>query len=146
MAIFFGNDDVSDRTIVATEKVFAFPTMTPIVPGHVLVCPRRIIARWEDLNPEETQSLLNLVFAIKKALKKVVGASGFNVAWNEGSVAGQSVAHLHVHVVPRCPGDRGITEYEPRRFLYRPGSRAVSPNEELQDIAKKIADHLSERD
>jgi hypothetical protein len=43
-----------------------------------------------------------------------------------------------MHLVPRKQGDEGITEYEPRKFLYRPGSRAESPVEEIREIAKLL--------
>ena len=142
MPILFGNHDVSDRIIIETDKNFAFPAIMPILPGHVLVCPKRRVASLEQLNIDEIQSLLELLSAIKAALKKSFGAVGFNVAWNEGAVAGQTVDHLHIHVVPRNPNDSGIVEYEPRQFLYRPGVRKTSPAKELQAVAKKIAWNL----
>lgn len=71
-----------------------------------------------------------------------MNAEGFNFAWNMGEEAGQSVPHFHLHVVPRKPGDTGILEYEPRKFLYRPGSRAVSPEEELQALARLVRNFL----
>ena len=67
---------------------------------------------------------------------------GFNFAWNEGSVAGQTVPHFHLHIVPRKKRDAGITEYEPRVFLYRPGSRADSQHEELVSFAKELRGFL----
>ncbi len=45
---------------------------------------------------------------------------------------------LHIHVVPRTPGDEGIAEYEPRRFLYRPGSREDLPEAELAAIVARL--------
>ncbi len=65
-------------------------------------------------------------------------AEGFNLAWNEGKIAGQNVSHFHLHVVPRKIGDAGITEYEPRKFLYRSGSREESPDTELLAVANLI--------
>lgn len=69
-------------------------------------------------------------------------AEGFNFAWNEGKDYGQSVPHFHLHVVPRSPGDEGITEYEPRKFLYRPGSREDSPETELAAVAAEIRSNI----
>ena len=75
---------------------------------------------------------------LRVALIDAFDAEGFHYAWNEGAVAGQSVPHFHLHVIPRRAGDEGITEYEPRKFLYRPGSREVSPAEELNAVAKLV--------
>lgn len=59
-----------------------------------------------------------------------------------GENAGQTVPHFHLHIVPRKSGDAGILEYEPRVFLYRPGTRAISPSEELQQTAELIKNNL----
>mgnify|MGYP001558970572 CR=1 FL=1 len=75
---------------------------------------------------------------IKLALKKVFGAEGFNYAWNEEVIGGQSVPHFHMHIVPRKAGDAGIYQYEPREFLYRPGARAVNSEEEIKNVASLI--------
>jgi diadenosine tetraphosphate (Ap4A) HIT family hydrolase len=83
-----------------------------------------------------------MIIRIKNALKKSFDADGFNVAWNEGVSAGQTVDHLHIHIVPRKAGDAGIYEYEPRKFLYRPGSRIKSPKRELREIACLIGSHM----
>lgn len=71
-------------------------------------------------------------------MKQVFTAEGFNYAWNESEIAGQSVPHVHLHILPRKEGDLGIVGYEPRVFLYRPGSRAISPEEELAEIAARM--------
>ena len=139
----FGQNDISDRIIVKKDLVFAFPAIMPILPGHILVCPCRPVAQLEELLPEEMLALLQLITDIKNALKQALGSTGFNIAWNENLVAGQTVPHLHVHIVPRSKDDSGIADYEPRKFLYRPGSREDSPIEELQSIAKLIRKNLS---
>ncbi len=61
---------------------------------------------------------------------------------NDEKVAGQSVPHFHLHIVPRQEGDTGIYQYDPRQFLYRPGSRAESPELELQEISHLLVTHL----
>ncbi len=143
METFFGKCDVSNRVITTTDLSFAFPAQMPILPGHTLVCPKRIVEKFEELTPDEIQSLFLLVSEIKVALRKEFGATGFNIAWNEGVIAGQSEPHLHIHIVPRKPEDKGIAEYEPRKFLYRPGERAITPDEELEAVAQGLACYFS---
>ncbi|MBS3148726.1 HIT domain-containing protein [Candidatus Woesearchaeota archaeon] len=145
MACVFCDSDLSNRLIVESESSFAFPTNIPIVPGHVLVCPRRCVATIEGLSSKEVMDLLSLKGSVADALKRSFGATGFNYAWNEGAVAGQSVPHLHLHVVPRKEGDTGVLTYEPRHFLYRPGSREVSPDAELVSVAQVIRSALYPR-
>jgi len=134
--------EIKERIIIKTEYAFAFPTNIPIVPGHVLVCPNRCISKLDDLSKEEFTGLFDLIFQMKKVLTKTFYANGFNCAWNEGSLAGQNVPHLHFHILPRKENDTGVTEYEPRKFLYRPGSREATQEKELKAIAELIKINL----
>ncbi|MBI4262671.1 HIT domain-containing protein [Candidatus Uhrbacteria bacterium] len=136
--LFCTSPDIQKRTIVAEGLVWAFLTRTPITPGHTLICPVRCVQTMDELTREERQALEDLRKRIVAALKQQFKAQGFHFAWNEGSVAGQSVPHLHLHVVPRNDSDSGIIEYEPRKFLYRPGSRAETPEDELRTIAQLL--------
>ncbi len=129
---------IKERVIISNELAFAFPTNIPIVPGHVLIVPTRCVATFAELTEAERQAIFNLMGTLKGALTKVFGAEGFNFAWNEGKLAGQSVPHFHLHLLPRKEGDAGIIEYEPRQFLYRPGSREASPEAELKEVAKQL--------
>jgi diadenosine tetraphosphate (Ap4A) HIT family hydrolase len=115
-----------------------FPTNMPIVPGHILISPIRHVAKFEDLNAEEVNAIFDLFKESKNALVKSFGAEGFNIAWNENKIAGQSVPHFHMHLLPRKDGDTGIMEYEPRKFLYRTGERETTPEEELSEIVELI--------
>ncbi|MBI5645177.1 HIT domain-containing protein [Candidatus Kaiserbacteria bacterium] len=140
--IYCESPDIRAREITRNEYARAFPTNIPIVPGHVLVAPVRCVEHIEDLTEEEHRALFALITAIKRALRKSLDAEGFNCAWNDGEVAGQSIPHLHIHIVPRKAGDTGILEYEPRKFLYRPGSREKAPEMELIAVAKAIEEAL----
>ncbi|OGZ54546.1 MAG: hypothetical protein A3B25_02480 [Candidatus Ryanbacteria bacterium RIFCSPLOWO2_01_FULL_48_26] len=124
--------------IARNKFAWAFPTNIPIVPGHVLICPIRCVPTFEELTEEERKAIFDLQTKLKKALTKLFGAEGFNQAWNHGRAGGQSVPHFHLHLIPRKVGDEGITEYEPRKFLYRPGSREETPEKELQSISALI--------
>jgi diadenosine tetraphosphate (Ap4A) HIT family hydrolase len=139
---FCDSPDLKKRAIFANNLVWALPTNIPVVPGHVLICPVRHVKNFEELNTEECEAIFEVLSKIKSALEKTFGATGFNYAWNEGKSAGQSIAHLHLHVLPRKEGDTGITKYEPREFLYRPGSRKTKPEDELITVANLIKENI----
>lgn len=132
---------IAERIVLKNKLAFCFLNRMPIVPGHVLICPIRCVEICEDLTDDEWKEILDLKSQVSRMLKNALGAEGFNFAWNVGENAGQTVPHFHLHVVPRKVGDSGILEYEPRVFLYRPGSRAISPEEELKQMVTLIKSH-----
>ena len=134
----YTNPEIKTRMIAENEYAFCFLTKMPITPGHTLICPKRHIASGQNLTPQEWNDILSLKTYVCGLLRQELQAEGFNFAWNENLVAGQTVTHFHLHVVPRKEGDAGITEYEPRVFLYRPGSRADTPYAELASLAKQL--------
>ena len=78
----------------------------PVSSGHLLIVPRRHVARWSDATPEEKAALLAEVERARTlAIARDPTVDGFNIGWNDGVAAGQTVMHLHVHVIPRRPGD-----------------------------------------
>jgi len=135
--------EIKERIIIENELAFSFPTNIPIVPGHLLIAPKRCVAKYEELSGDEKKSIEELRIKLKVALEKSFGAQGFNYAWNENKVGGQSVPHFHLHMLPRKEGDEGIVEYEPRKFLYRPGSREATPEDELVAIKNEIQKYLN---
>lgn len=141
--IYCNLPEIKERTIFKNDLVWAFPTNILIVPGHILICPVRHAEKFEELIADEARAIFDLTKKIKVVLKELFGAEGFHCAWNEGQIAGQSVPHFHLHLIPRKKDDVGIVDYEPRKFLYRPGSRQATPERELQDVAKQIAEKLS---
>jgi diadenosine tetraphosphate (Ap4A) HIT family hydrolase len=130
--------EIQARKIIENDLAWAFPSNIPIVPGHVIVTSKRCAAKYEELTAEEKAAIEDLRMKIVAALKKLFGAEGFNFAWNEAKFAGQSVPHFHLHIVPRKEGDTGVYEYEPRKFLYRPGDREATPEAELRAVAREI--------
>ena len=81
-----------------------------------------------------------------KALAETYDAEGFNCAWNQGNLAGQSVQHFHLHIIPRKEGDTGLLGYDPRSMLYRTGDREHlqgSLMEVTNKIKKSIKNELS---
>lgn len=139
---YCNDKDIKSRIIFEDNLFIVFPTNIPITPGHLLICPKRHISKIDDLSDEELKAIKNLIVLLKNTLTKIFDSEGFNIALNEGQSAGQSIDHLHIHIVPRKTGDTGIYEYEPRKFLYRPGSRNTSPETELREIAELIKKNI----
>jgi diadenosine tetraphosphate (Ap4A) HIT family hydrolase len=135
--------EIKERQIVENDLAWAFPTNIPITQGHTLISPKRCISKYEDLSKEEKEAIEDLRIKICDSLKKAFEAEGFNFAWNDGKNCGQSVPHFHLHIVPRKEGDSGIYKYEPREFLYRPGSREDSPEDELKEVAELIRNNIN---
>ncbi len=136
---------VTDRTIVENELARAFPTNAPIVPGHTLIAPKRHVTYHEDLTSEERDAIEELRMQLHTAMKKAFSTEGFNYAWNEEKIGGQSVPHFHLHMLPRKEGDAGVYQYEPREFIYRPlptEQRAVSSEQELIEVARVLKSAL----
>ena len=134
--------EIGRQIIVENELAFAFLTNIPIVPGHTLIVPKRHISKYEELNDQEMRAIEDLRVKIMKALAKTFEAKGFNFAWNDEKIAGQAIPHFHLHIVPRKEGDTGIYEYDPRKFLYRPGMRKESPETELKEVSELISKNI----
>ncbi len=122
--------EIKNREITSNEFAWAFPTNIPITPGHTLIAPRRCVMSLEGLTKEERLGIFELADTIIAALKESVLADGFNCVWNQGKLAGQSVPHFHLHIIPRKDGDTGLLGYDPRSMLYRTGDR--EPTEEME--------------
>lgn len=78
----------------------------PVSPGHTLIISRRHIGSFFDLSEAERDSLLSLLDEAKRRLDKELKPDGYNVGINDGSAAGQTIAHLHIHLIARFHGDR----------------------------------------
>jgi len=87
-----------------TALSYAMVNLKPIVPGHVLVCPKRPLARFADLSPDEVADLWLLAQRVAATLEPHYGCSASTFAIQDGAAAGQTVTHVHIHVLPRRDG------------------------------------------
>ena len=78
----------------------------PVSPGHTLVIPTRHSSSFFDTSVAERDGLLALLFMTKQKLDAEFAPSGYNIGVNDGTAAGQTVPHLHLHLIPRYEGDR----------------------------------------
>ena len=77
----------------------------PVSPGHTLLIPRRHTGSFFDLSDQERSDLLALLDRAKLVLDEEFQPQGYNIGINDGSAAGQTVPHLHLHLIPRFDGD-----------------------------------------
>jgi diadenosine tetraphosphate (Ap4A) HIT family hydrolase len=91
--------------VASNELAFAIRDAFPLSPGHSLVVPFREVATWFDASADEKKAILDLVDILKRQLDEEFRPHGYNVGFNAGAAAGQTVMHLHVHVIPRYIGD-----------------------------------------
>lgn len=94
-----------DRIWFETRHCLAFFDGYPLTEGHTLVIPRRHVQSAFDLREEELSDLWSTVGRVRKLLLKQFAPDAFNVGINDGPEAGQTVAHTHVHIIPRKKGD-----------------------------------------
>jgi diadenosine tetraphosphate (Ap4A) HIT family hydrolase len=93
------------RVLDENELATAFVDAFPVSPGHTLVAPRRHVADFFDLSANEIAAVFQLVFQIRSRIAAERCPTAFNVGVNVGAAAGQTIMHVHVHVIPRYPGD-----------------------------------------
>jgi histidine triad (HIT) family protein len=91
--------------VLETPEAIAFLDIGPLNPGHVLLIPRDHFAALPDLPDHLAAATAALLPRLCRAVRDATGAAGLNVLVNTGRVAGQSVDHVHWHVIPRHEGD-----------------------------------------
>ncbi|MFM1987180.1 MAG: hypothetical protein RJA99_137 [Pseudomonadota bacterium] len=94
------------RIVASNDLAIAIRDGYPISPGHTLIIPRRHVASIADTSSDELGSLWSLLAEARRGLDASLKPSGYNIGVNDGVAAGQTVMHLHVHLIPRFAGDR----------------------------------------
>jgi len=118
----------SARLLFRNDAAFVVRDAYPVSPGHTLVIPVQHVASFFDATPSEREAMFSLLDTAKHQLQAKFGPAGYNIGINDGAAAGQTIGHLHLHLIPRNPGDR----LDPRG-----GVRWVIPDK---------ADYWTERD
>ena len=100
----FCNPDPS-TILAANDHALAFLDGFPVTPGHFLVVPRRHMVSFFEASGEELTGMFDLMAKVREKLLAERSPDGFNIGVNDGPAAGQTVMHLHIHLIPRYAGD-----------------------------------------
>jgi diadenosine tetraphosphate (Ap4A) HIT family hydrolase len=87
------------------ELALVIPDRYPASPGHALVMTRRHVASLFATTPLECVAMLTLLAEMRRALDATLAPDGYNIGVNVGSAAGQTIPHVHMHLIPRFHGD-----------------------------------------
>lgn len=97
--------EIVNATFAETEHMRAVYNLAPMLPGHCLIVPRRHATRLSDLSAGEGAEMLAFAAQIATLVMTTYGCTGYDLSLQEGEAAGQTVDHLHLHIIPRHPGD-----------------------------------------
>ena len=98
-------DPPQDRVFATEHLAFALWDGYPASPGHALIIPKRHIPTWFEATEAEQLALFALLGAVKPIIDERHKPDGYNIGINSGIAAGQTVFHLHIHLIPRFKGD-----------------------------------------
>lgn len=99
------NGDIPSRTIFEDNDFRVILDMSPASDGHALVLPKEHYANIYEMPEELTGKAFTLAKKMAEKMTKILDADGFNIVQNNGEVAGQTVFHFHVHLIPRYKTD-----------------------------------------
>ncbi len=101
----FCSPRLHERILLKNELAFGVYDINPVSKGHVLIIPFRHVAGFFETTLEEKSAFLELSVSLRELLDQRYHPSGYNFGVNIGHDAGQAVMHVHLHLIPRYPGD-----------------------------------------
>jgi len=107
--------EIPSYKVYEDKHTLAFLDIGPVNPGHTLVVPKKHFANIEEADEETLCRVMKTVKKVGLSLKKNLGAVGYNILEANDPEAGQSVPHLHFHLIPRLPGD-GLTFWPQKKY------------------------------
>ncbi len=116
--------DLEDKEIIVKNQYcYAIFDKFPVSKGHTLIIPFRHVETFFDASKEEKIAIIELIDEIKEILDKRYSPDGYNIGVNVGKAAGQTIMHLHIHVIPRYKGDiedptGGVRGVIPEKRIY----------------------------
>lgn len=126
------NGEIPSTTIYENEEFRVFFDINPGSKGHCLIIPKEHYSDIFEIDGEVAGRLFSLAVKIAAGLKKELNCEGLNIVQNNGEIAGQTVFHFHLHLIPRYTGDSVNVKWNP----------GEADMEELKQLANAIAKNL----
>lgn len=127
-----GNGEIPSTTIYENEEFRVFFDINPASKGHCLIVPKEHYSNIFEIDPEVAGRLFSLATAVARSLKQELNCEGLNIVQNNGEIAGQTVFHFHLHLIPRYTGDTVNVGWVP----------GEADMEELAELAKKVGGNI----
>lgn len=102
------NNEIPSKKVYEDDDVLAILDLAQVTKGHTLVMPKKHFDSFLDVDKETLDKVINVTQDLSKKLEKELDAKGFNILSNVNEVSGQSVDHLHFHIIPRYSKDDAI--------------------------------------
>ena len=129
--------DIPAKVIARNDEAVAVLDAFPLASGHTLVLSKSHRGKVQQLEKSEATGIFEMVWRVVAAVEKSTGAPATTVAIHNGKEAGQEIAHVHVHIIPRREGDGAGPVHS--MFRQRPESGSL----DMDSICSKIASNLS---
>lgn len=122
------NGEIPSKTIYEDEEFRVILDLGPATKGHALILPKDHFANLYELPDETAAKVMKLAKKMATQMTEKLGCDGFNLVQNNGEVAGQTVFHFHLHLIPRYAEDG-------QKIGWNPGAPS---QEELEEIKNTI--------
>ncbi len=124
--------EIPSTTVYENEDFRVIFDIAPASKGHTLIIPKQHYADIFDMDAQIGGRLFSLATAVAKSLKKELNCEGMNIVQNNGLIAGQTVFHFHLHLIPRYTGDTVNIKWNP----------GEANQEELKELASIVGKNI----
>jgi histidine triad (HIT) family protein len=132
---FCDKENIGKQKLFETDFEYVFYNIRPANKGQCLVVSKRHVENVRELDDQEASSLFRTVKLVSTRLKNYLNCEGFNYGFNEGVLSGQTVPHLHFHILPRFNADN-VPEFH--LFHRDPKTKRNLSNEEIEPFIKEF--------
>lgn len=118
--------EIPSKTLYEDEQFRVILDLGPVAKGHALILPKEHYANLYELPEEKAADAMKLAKRMMKQMTEKLNCDGFNIIQNNGEVAGQTMFHFHMHLIPRYKDEEDI-------FSFKPGSPSQDELEEVKN-------------